>query len=166
MIIDNIEKKYGPCEIRRPSKKADNQYTLIKTENHMFYALFKDGEGKEQEFQISEAVYLELLKQTREDDARLRWEKRHLDNSADVDTLPHGIVDVHCRIVEDAVITATLVDEDSSARNAVTEMQWRRLQLHYCLGLTFDKIAEMEGRSSTAIKQSVIKSIKKLKKIF
>ncbi len=166
-MICDIEKKYGPCKIRRPSKKADNQYTLIKTESYKFFALFKDGEGKAQEIEITEAVYFELLLETREDDARLRWEKRHVDDSADVDALSNrSAEDVHCRIVEDTVITAMLVDEDSSARSAVTDLQWRRLQLHYCLGLTFDEIAEMDGCTKMAINDSLTKAIKKLHKFF
>ena len=163
-MICDIEKKYGPCEVRKPSKRADNQYTLVKTKEHLFFALFKDGEGKEQESQITEAVYLELLKQTREDDARLRWERRHVDYSVDAATLAKKPINVHSRIVEDTGIAAMLVDESSPVRRVVTALQWRRLQLHYCLGLTFEEIAEMDGCTRMAINDSLTKAMKKIQK--
>lgn len=131
----------------------------------MFFALFKDGEGKDQEAEITEEVYLELLQQTREDDARLRWEKRHVDDGTDVDTFYNRSADVHYRIVEESVITAMLVDNNSLARTVVTDLQWRRLELHFCLGLTLEEIAELDGCTKMGVKNTIMRAIKNLKKI-
>lgn len=164
--IEN-EIRVGKCKIRKPSKHADNQYTLISFDDGRYFVSFEDGEGDDQTSEISKDLYLELLQQARSDEAYLRWNRRHLDDSADVDALSNrSAEDVHCRIVEDTVITAMLVDEDSSARSAVTDLQWRRLQLHYCLGLTFDEIAEMDGCTKMAINDSLTKAIKKLRKFY
>lgn len=46
------------------------------------------------------------------------------------------------------------------------EIQRRRLILHYFQGLTYERIAEMEGCTKRAVKFSVDIAVEKLKKFF
>lgn len=162
----NIEKKYGPCEVRRPSKKADNQYTLIKTQGHQFFALFKDGEGKDQESEITEAVYLELLQQTREDDARLRWQSRHKDDHFDMDTLSNVTVDHNYRSLEDAVTERVLSDEGHPLLRVLSVTQRRRVVMRYLEKMTLEEIAQQESCSIAAVKYCLDIAITTLQKYF
>ena len=82
-----IEVRVGDCKIRKPTKHAENQYTLISTDDGRFFAFFKDGEDKAQISELTEEIYQEMLKQARADEAYLRWNRRHMDDEADVDTL-------------------------------------------------------------------------------
>ncbi len=164
-MTNELEERYGPCEIRTPSSRADNQYTLIKTKAGAFYVLFEDGEGNEQESKITEEIYLEMLQQARNDDAKLRWDKRHLDDSADVNTLPDRLYGDQRRSVEEAVIAAVLLGNESKARRAVSDLQWRRIKMRFELGMTLDEIAEAEGRTKMPISRSIEDAIEKIKKI-
>lgn len=161
-MTNELEERYGPCEIRTPSSRADNQYTLIKTKAGAFYVLFEDGEGNEQESKITEEIYLEMLQQARDDDAKLRWNKRHLDDSADVAELPDSLL-YESRGLENMVVAIVLLAEDGPARALLTDLQWRRLQKYYVQRLTLDEIAELDGCTKMGVKNTIMKAIKKLK---
>ena len=162
--IEN-EIRVGKCKIRKPSKHADNQYTLISFDDGRYFVSFEDGEGDDQTSEISKDLYLELLQQARSDEAYLRWTRRHLDASADVNNLTDKSADTNHRSVEDAVIAAVLVSKDSSARSVLTDLQWRRLELHYLSRLTYEEIAVIDKCTKMAVNYSVRKAIKKLQKI-
>lgn len=161
--IEN-EIRVGNCIIRKPSKHAENQYTLISTDDGRFFAFFKDGQDEHRVSRIPEEIYMEMLQQAREDEAYLRWNRRHRDDGADVDTISDKSADPQCRSVEDSAIASVLLDEDSPIRNGVTERQWRRLELHFGIGLTLDEIAELEGCTKMGVKNTIEKALKNLKK--
>jgi RNA polymerase sigma-70 factor (ECF subfamily) len=162
--IEN-EIRVGKCKIRKPSKHADNQYTLISFDDGRYFVSFEDGEGDDQTSEISKDLYLELLQQARSDEAYLRWTRRHLDASADVDAISDNSADTNHRGVEDAVIAAVLVSKDSTARSVLTDLQWHRLELHYLSRLTYEEIAVIDKCTKMAVNYSVRKAIKKLQKI-
>ena len=161
--IEN-EVRVGNCKIRKPSKHAENQYTLISTDDGRFFAFFKDGEGNDQLSEITKDLYEEMLRQAREDEAYLRWNRRHLDDSADVNALSDKSADTHYRSVEDAVIASVLVGEESLVRSVLTDSQWRRLYLRFRAGLTLNEIAILEGCTKMPIKRSIEDAMEKIKK--
>ena len=160
--IEN-EIRVGKCKIRKPSKHADNQYTLISTDDGRFFAFFKDGEGNDQLSEISKDLYQEMLQQARKDEAYLRWNRRHLDDESIIDELPDSRGS-NIRGVEDVVIAKVLLDDESPARKAVTDLQWRRLSLYYSLEFTLDEIAKLEGCNYQAIQNTILKAKEILKK--
>ena len=159
-----IEVRVGDCKIRKPTKHAENQYTLISTDDGRFFAFFKDGEDKAQISELTEEIYQEMLKQARADEAYLRWNRRHMDDEADVDTLSDKNAGIHNRRMEDAVIAAVLVGEKSLARSVLTDSQWRRLYLRFRVGLTLNEIAVLEGCTKMPIKRSIEEAMEKMKK--
>lgn len=161
--IEN-EVRVGNCKIRKPSKHAENQYTLISTDDGRFFAYFKDGEGSDQLSEITKDLYQEMLQQAREDDAYLRWNRRHIDEERNTDELPNSLGSSNVRRLEDAVIAKVLFDEESPARKAVTDLQWRRLILYYFLELTLEEIAKLEGCNYQAIQNTISKAKEILKK--
>ena len=54
----------------------------------------------------------------------------------------------------------------SRAISGLPEIQKRRLILYYFQGLTYERIAEMEGCTKRAVKFSVDIAVEKLKKFF
>ena len=161
--IEN-EVRAGNCKIRKPSKRAENQYTLISTDDGRFFAFFKDGEDNDQLSEITEDLYQEMLQQAREDEAYLRWNRRHLDEDSNIDDLPDSLGSSNIRRAEDIVIAKVLFDDESPARKAVTDLQWRRLSLYYFLELTLDEIAKLEGCNYQAIQNTIMKAKEILKK--
>lgn len=144
--------------------RPDNQYTLISFDDGRYFVSFEDGEGDDQTSEISKDLYLELLQQARSDEAYLRWNRRHLDDSADVDAISDNSADTNHRSVEDAVIATVLVGEESLVRSVLTESQWRRLYLRFRAGLTLNEIAILEGCTKMPIKRSIDDAMEKIKK--
>ena len=48
----------------------------------------------------------------------------------------------------------------------LTDMQYRRVQMHFYDGLTYEQIAEVEGVDESAIRNSIGQAIRKLRKYF
>lgn len=158
------EVRVGHCKIRKPSKHAENQYTLISTDDGHFFAIFKDGEGNDQMSEITKDLYQEMFQQARADDAYLRWSRRHSDDSADMDSLSDKSADTHHRSVEDTAIAKALFNEKSSVMSALTDLQCRRLMLRFFHGLSLCEIAALEGCSFNSIKRSIDAAIANLQK--
>ena len=160
--IEN-EVRVGKCKIRKPSKNAENQYTLISTDDGRFFAFFKDGNSNYQLSEITKAVYQEMLQQARADEAYLRWKRRHMDDLVSENALTNKSADRNIRSMEDAAIATVLVGEESLVRSILTDSQWRRLYLRFCRGLTLKEIGILEGCTKMPIKRSIEDAMEKIK---
>lgn len=160
--IEN-EVRIGDCKLRKPTKHAENQYTLIETDDGRFFTKFVDGEGNTVQTEITKEIYQELLRAAREDEAYLRWNRRHLDDSKEVEDLPDSFGKSHLRGLEDFAIAKVLLDEESEALSILTESQRRRLAMRYCQELTLYEIADIEGCTVMPIKRCINDAIEKIK---
>ena len=160
--IEN-EVRVGSCNIRKPSKHAENQYTLIRTDDGRFFAIFKDGEGKDQMSEITEEIYQELLQQARADEAYLRWNRRHLDDSSDPDEFETAFGEICPHSLEESVIRAILV---SDLLQSLPDVQRRRLEMKYLQNMSLEQIALNEGCSFVAVKYCIDIALKALRKKF
>ncbi len=161
-MISDIEKKYGPCTIKRPSKYAENQYTLIRTQSHMFFALFKDGAGKVQESEISEDLYLELLQNARDDEARIRRDKRYLEQLDLTDEAMTNRAAVKQASIEEMLIHKELYGFVHVIIGELSDVQRRRISL-YLQGKTYSEIAGIEGCTYQTIQKSILKIRERIK---
>lgn len=160
--IEN-EVRVGNCKIRKPSKHAENQYTLISTDDGRFFAIFKDGERNDQLSEINKDLYQEMLRQARKDEAYLRWNRRHLDDNSDPDEFetvrgencPHSL--------EETVIRAILV---SDLLRSLPDVQRRRLEMKYLQNMSLEQIAIKEGCSFVAVKYCIDIALNALRKKF
>ena len=151
------------CKIRKPSKHAENQYTLIRTDDGRFFALFKDGEGKEQMCEIAEELYQEMLQQAREDEAYLRWNRRHLDDNSDPDVFETARGEICPHSLEETVIRAILI---SDLLQSLPDVQRRRLEMKYLQNMSLEQIAIKEGCSFVAVKYCIDIALNALRKKF
>ena len=92
------------------------------------------------------------------------WD-RHYEHSELTETTLHNRATTPPESVEDAVFRNLQYETLHKAISQLPETQRRRLVLYYFAGLTYDKIAEMEGCKHPAVIKSVNAAVEKIKKI-
>ena len=138
---------------KRPKRRKDkyNPYTLSEKEGRYFIS-FRDGQGVIDGFELDD---LSILNE---------WD-RHYEHSELTETTLHNRATTPPESVEDAVFRNLQYETLHKAISQLPETQRRRLVLYYFAGLTYDKIAEMEGCKHPAVIKSVNAAVEKIKKI-
>ena len=145
-----------------------NQYT-IRTEivegiTH-YYLSFTDHQIILQDIEISRPIYLEFLRFTKVERNLQRWDERHKEQSDLTEETLYSRVLFPPKNVEETVFDSLLNEQLYLAIQKLPNIQRRRFILYHEFGLTYERIAMMEGCSFQAVAASV-KAAKILMKKF
>jgi len=140
-----------------------NPYTL-RTEIFegmtRYFISFMDGQAILRETEVSRPVYLEFLRFVKTERNLRRWDERHTEKSDLTDELLYDRALQKPKSVEDAVFDSLRNEKLRLAIQDLPEIQRRRFVLYHEFGLTYEQIAEMEGRRKSAVCESVLRAEK------
>ena len=145
-----------------------NPYTLRSVTDgditHYFVS-FYDEEGKHQEAEVSETVYLEFKKFVIVERNLRRWDERHLEQSQLSEREIYSRAFNPPLSSEDAAIARILEENLQHIVHQLPKKQRRRFVLYYEYGLNYSQIANIEGCSRVAVKYSFDKIKLRIEKI-
>lgn len=149
-----------------PKRRKDkyNPYSIYEGNGH-YYISFKDGQGIFHKLEISRLLYDAFNSFELDDLAYLNVWDRHIEQSELWESTLNVRVLHKPEGIEETVLKKIQVKKLHMAVRALPEMQKRRLLLYYFEDLTYGQIAEMEGCSKVAVKYTIDKAMKTLKKI-
>lgn len=134
--------------------------------NPLVTIAYKTAEGKRICIEVSIPVK-ELLEQSdRQIRSQRRQDRRYLDNEDFID----GLTDAAMRYPQQTIDAADLVIKMESRKqlymavNGLSEVQRRRLLLHFAHGWTHRRIAELEGVNRATVTRSIEAALKLLRK--
>lgn len=155
-------------------KDKDNPYTLeVCEERNIYKVYFKDGQGINQNVDITREVYKALDTFELEDISHLHKvdkyvDGRGIDNTDYTDIVLYNLRKCDDKSLEEKVEEKLKNEELYKAINLLSEIQKRRLKLYYFEDMTLQEIADLEGCSVKnvfkSIEQAKDKIAKKLKK--
>lgn len=120
-----------------------------------YYVSFVGVTGDVQETEVSRIVYLEFLRFVRRERTLRRRDERHMEQSR----LPPEILFEQTlkqpKSVEESVFDRLRDGEMREILATLSKVQRRRLLLYHEYGLTYEKVAEIEGCTKMAVKFSV-----------
>ena len=127
---------------------------------------YKLANGSQICVEVSTSVQ-ELLEQSdRQIRSQRRQDRRHLDFAVQTDDdFESSLLPAH----EDTADLLERMERDSLLHEAIgklTEVQQRRLRLHYFGGLTYSQIARLEGKNYRSVIDSINQAIKRLGKLY
>lgn len=162
-----MTRKRSICCNDQPKRRKDkkNPYTLSGCDNK-HYLSFEDGQGNTYRLEISPELYCAFNEFELADLKELNIVDRHIEHSELTEESLNNRAFRHERSVEDTVIENMLYEKLREGIATLSEMQKRRLILHYFYGLTYEDIAAKEGCSHVAVIYSVKAAIKNLKNYF
>lgn len=145
----------------------DFPYDLyIKNEDgeEHFFISFANIINETTTVEINQTLYWEF-ESFRKSDKRIEnfWD-RHIEQIAMTDETLYNRVQNIPLSVEEIVSEHLLQEEFYLTVNKLPEKQRRRFLLHYEYGLTFERIALLEGCSKTAVKHSIDKAKDEIRK--
>lgn len=150
-----------------PKRRKDkyNPYTICEKDGR-YYLSFKDGQAVRHEMEIQKDLF-DALNQFELDDLSIlnKWD-RHIEHYEQTELSLNRRACFKVETVEEVVSHRMEQEQLHRAIRALPEIQRRRLTLYYFQGLTYEKIAEMEGCTKRAVKFSVDIAVEKLKKFF
>ena len=147
------------------NKSKDNPYTLTYNETSSSYIVeFKDNKNNIHKVEISEQVYEAFDKFELEDISQIHKYRKHIEhNEVYEETLYHRAM-VESKSVESIVEEKIINENLKLAINKLTETQKRRIKLYYFEDMNFKEIAELEKCDESSIRESVYRSLEKIKK--
>ena len=149
-----------------PKRRKDkyNPYKICKN-NSRYYLSFKDGQGMRHEMEIEKDLF-DMLNHFELDDPSIlnEWD-RHIEHFEQTEQSLNRRACYKTELVEDTVLRNIEYEQLHQAIATLTETQQRRLTLYYFRGLTYKRIAEMEGCSISAVGGSICAAIENIKKI-
>ncbi len=152
---------------KHPKRRKDkyNPYTICEKDGR-YYLSFKDGQAVRHEMEIQKDLF-DMLNQFELDDLSIlnEWD-RHIEHYEQTEQSLNRRACLKTETVEEAVLSRMEQEQLHKAILALSEIQRRRLTLYYFQGLTYEKIAEIEGCTKMAVKFSVDIAVEKLKKFF
>ena len=128
----------------------NNPYTLrTKTieGDTKYYVSFTDGQNINREVEVSQPVYSEFLRFVKTERNLKRWTERYIEHSClTCETLFKRALHPQ-KSAEETVLEKIRNERVRQAINNLTEIQKRRFILYYEFNMTYEEIAEIEGRS-------------------
>jgi RNA polymerase sigma factor, sigma-70 family len=127
---------------------------------------YKTASGNEICVEVTPPVK-ELIEQSdRQIRSQRRQDRRYLDYMDFIDELTDTAMNYPPqKNAADLVIEKESHERLHAAINALSKIQRKRLLLYFMDGMTYQKIADLEGVNQSAIGQSITRSLKKLKEI-
>ena len=148
-MFDETKKSETGRSVKKPIKGADNQYTLV-CEGGKYFAIFRDGEGKRVEQELTEAIYLQMEEWRKEDVRHEREALRHLEYSELTDESIERRAAKKSESVEEYIEHQKFVQMIEQEFLRLDETQQRRVLLRLD-NQSLTKIAAEEGCSRPAI---------------
>lgn len=149
-----------------PKRRKDkyNPYKICEN-NGRYYLSFKDGQGVRHDMEIEKELF-DMFNSFELDDLSIlnEWD-RHIEHFEQTEQSLNRRAPNKAESVEEVVLHNIECEELYRAIAALTETQQRRLTLYYFRGLTYKRIAEMEGCSVSAVRGSISAAIENIKKI-
>jgi len=129
-----------------------------------YFVSFTDGQAMPRETEVSRPVYLEFLRFVKTERNLRRWDERHIEQSELTDTTLYKRALHSQQSVDDMTFDLLRNEQLQLAIQSLPEIQQQRFILYHDFGLTYEQIAEMEGRSSVAVKYTIDKAKKAITK--
>lgn len=149
-----------------PKRRKDkyNPYKICEN-NGRYYLSFKDGQGVRHEMEIEKDLF-DVLNRFELDDLSIlnEWD-RHIEHFEQTEQSLNRRACAKAESVEEVVLRNIEYEQLHQAIATLTETQQRRLTLYYFRGLTYKRIAEMEGCSVSAVGGSIYAAMENIKKI-
>lgn len=130
-----------------------------------YYVSFIDGQDICQETEVSHSVYLEFLRFINVERNLQRWDERHTEQSALTDETLYKRALKPPISLEETALDNLQNEQIQLAAQSLSELQQRRLVLHYKYGLTYEQIAKKEGCRKSAVGESVRLAEEKIRRI-
>ena len=150
--------------VKKPIKGADNQYTLV-CEDGKYFAIFRDGEGKRIEQELTKEIFLQMEAWRKEDVRHEREALRHLEYSELTDESIERRATNKSQSVEEFVERQNLIRMIEQEFLQLDETQQRRVLLRLD-NQSLTKIAAEEGCSRPAIFYAMKTIQKKFEKFY
>lgn len=148
-----------------PKRRKDkyNPYKICEN-NGKYYLSFKDGQGVQHEMEIEKNLF-DVLNRFELDDLSIlnEWD-RHIEHFEQTEQSLNRRASYKAESFEEVVLRNIEYEQLHNAIATLTETQQRRLTLYYFRGLTYKRIAEMEGCSASAVGGSICAAIENIKK--
>lgn len=120
-----------------------------------YYVSFTDGQAVYRETEVSRPVYLEFCRFVKQERNLRRWDERHTEQSDLTDETLYNRAAIPPKSVEETVYDSLRDERLRQVIADLPEIQRRRFVLYHEFGLTYEQIAEMEGRNLSSIYESV-----------
>lgn len=143
-----------------------NPYTLrteVAEGITRYFVSFQDGQAILRETEVSRPVYLEFSRFVKVERNMRRWDERHTEQFDLTDKSLYDRALHKPKSVEEAAFDSLRNEKLRQAIQELPELQRRRFVLHHEFGLTYEQIAEMEGRRKSAVCESVIRAEEKIR---
>lgn len=152
---------------KHPKRKKDkyNPYVIYKKEGQAFLS-FKDGQGNGHTLEINKGLYEVFNLFELQDIKYLNVLSRHIEHSEVWDSTLNRRALEQPESTEEIVIKKIQKETLHRAICELPQIQKRRLVLYYFENMTYEQIAKLEGCSKVAVKYTIDKAIKNLKKFF
>ena len=128
-----------------------------------YYVSFKDGQAILRETEISRPIYLEFCRFVKQERNLRRWDERHIEQSELMDETLYSRALCPPKSIEETIFDSQRAERLHQAVAELPEIQRRRFILYHEFGLTYDQIAEMEGRNLSSIYESIRGAESKIK---
>lgn len=162
----NNQKKYD----RRPKRRKDklNPYTIysvgINTEDPHYYVSFVDIDDRRINVEVSKDVFDAFEQFELEDLSYSNEVTNHYEHSDLLESTLNRRSNEASISLEDAILEKMKIEELHRAISSLTIKQKRRVYLYFFEGLSYQKIAKKEGIRIQSINDSIVQSLKKIKK--
>ena len=152
-------------EGKHPKRRKDkyNPYSICER-NGCYYIEFLDGEHKKHEFEISRELYEAFDEFELRDISYLHQWDKYIEHSELWEHALNGRAIQKLESIEDVVRETMLVERLHRAMQKLPEIQKRRLILYFFDGMTYERIATLEGCTKMPVKRSIDTALEKLKK--
>ena len=148
-----------------PKRRKDkyNPYRICESDGR-YYLSFNDGQGVRHEMEIEKGLF-DMLNRFELDDLSIlnEWD-RHIEHFEQTEQSLNRRTCYKTELVEDTVLRNIEYEQLYKAISMLTETQQRRLKLYYFRGLTYKRIAEMDGCSASAVVSSISAAIENIRK--
>jgi RNA polymerase sigma-70 factor (ECF subfamily) len=145
----------------------EDTYTLLaETVNGVTYytVSFVDGEGEEQEVDVTYPIYQEFLKFVKTERNLKRWSERHEEYSDLTEESLYRRALHPPKSTEENVFEKIRIKQIREVIQGLSKIQRRRFVLYHEFGMTCSQIAEIEGCCFTTVSQSIRRAEEKIKK--
>ena len=152
---------------KHPKRRKDkyNPYTIYTAENGQHWLSFTDGQGIHHHFEIDEMLFAQLNVFELDDLSYLNEIDRHYEQLEQTEASLYERAIICPETVEDTALREIQREVLHQAISQLPEIQKRRLLMYYFDNLTYEQIAKMERCTKVAVKYSVDKALKALKKL-
>lgn len=153
-----------------PKRNRDkyNPYYLSSDKNKGIFIvkIVNKDIGEDVSVNISKELF-DLMDELEKDEARIiQSDKRNLEKSELMEMTLYTRAMEKPKSLEDKVIEKIEKEKLRKALNSLSDMQRRRILLHFKYNLSFSQIAEIEGCSKIAVKYSIDNALEELRKKF